>query len=372
MSVKNALQDSGFNQGNLEKWAESQSGAYYFYHVRDTALAGGAICLDIGAGTTDISVLSGAPARIVYHSSLQFAGRYLFRSIYKNYSLFANTPMNFGKMNDHQKNSLVDADMRNHGEDYLNNLVNITDQPNVAKALQIAQFAVAGIFYYLGGLVGLLKTRRIYKEDSLPAIYVGGNGARIFSWICGNTVVDMSNARMSVFKDMFEATFGLKGIFNLFLSPTPKSEVAYGMVANIVGADPDFFNPQLIANDIFGKEGADPLIADSVFAGDSFLLYGDARSHNKTEFISAYDIQKGLQINTVDELKVFAQRFNDNHFIWDNAHGINIDDLQLNNVRLAVLGEYAKQQQRGRVAAKEIFVEPIFILELKKFMEMLC
>ena len=119
---------------------------------------------------------------------------------------------------------------------------------------------------------------------------------------------------------------------------------------------------------IFGKDGADPLIADAVFAGDVFIKNNDPNPHKKTEFISAYDIQEGIQVKSVTELENFVKKFNANHQIWDLANSITISKSQLDNVRRAVSGIYAMQMTRN---VHDIFVEPVFILELKKFLEML-
>lgn len=374
MAVDDALLDTGFLMNTpITDRTESEASAYYFSNVGGAKLAGGSICLDIGAGTTDLSVVSGAPAKIVYHTSLPFAGRHLFRSIYKNYSLFANTQMTFGAMNEEQKNSLIDADIRKKSNAYLRNLVHITGKQDVEKALQIAQFATAGIFYYLGGLIGLLHSVGIYQEDTIPKIYIGGNGARIFSWICGGNLQPRSinlNPRMSVLNTVFNASSGLNGIFSIFLSHTPKAEVAQGMV-DPVAMDGGFvfFDKRAIANSIFGDQGADQLIADSVFAGETFFLKNDSNPHKKTEFISAYDIKNGVTINDVQELDNFVAKFNSDHNIWSPHNKVTINARQRNDVKISVLGAY--NSQIGR-AEDQIFVEPVFILELKKFVEMLC
>ena len=254
------------------------------------------------------------------------------------------------------------------------NLVNITGTQDVEKALQIAQFATAGIFYYLGGLIGLLHSVGIYQEDTIPKIYIGGNGARIFSWICGGNLQPRSinnlNPRMSVLNTVFNASSGLNGIFSIFLSRTPKAEVAQGMVDPVtMNGGFVFFDKRAIANSIFGDQGADPLIADSVFAGDTFFFNNDANPHQKTEFISAYDIKNGITINDVEELDTFVEIFNSDHNIWSPHNQVIMNARQRNDVKISVLGAY--NSQIGR-AENQIFVEPVFILELKKFVEMLC
>ena len=375
-AVNEALQDSGFTtQGVVPNhWAESHAAAYYFSNAGGFHLAGGAVCLDIGAGTTDITIISGMPPKIVFHTSLKFAGRYLFKSIYKNYDVFCNTvhrtqPLNFSTTNSERSDALIDADMRKHSRDYLDQLRIISGQRHVQKVLQIAQFAMAGLFYYIGGLIKFLHEKGIYKENNVPRIYIGGNGSRILSWICGGVFAN-NNPYMSVFKDIFVETSKLSLIygFNLFLSNTPKIEVARGMVENIKIDGATFFDPDAIAEALHGEDGKnDPLIADSVFAGDTFIL--NYKPHDKTNFISAYDIGKnGISIELADELKNLAQKFNSNRAIWDRGNPIDASESILANVSLAVYGFYASQFGQK---PEDISVEPVFILELKKFMEML-
>ena len=223
-AVQETMQDFGF-MPNLqpEYWQESKAVAYYFNELSGDYLSSGAICLDIGAGTTDISVISGYPSRIVYHTSLQFAGRYLFQSIYEHYDIFSPS-LDLKNLGKEQRNALIDADMRKYGDTYLYNLINITGRPDVQKVLQSAQFAVAGIFYYLGDLIKFLHEKGIYESDGVPDVYIGGNGARIFPWICGGKFSN-DNPYITVFQDMITNQSGLESPFGfrLILSNTPLS-----------------------------------------------------------------------------------------------------------------------------------------------------
>ena len=366
-AVNEVLQDSGFDTAPVvqapEYWPESKATAYYFSNLGGVHFAGGAVCLDIGAGTTDISVVSGHPARIVYHTSLQFAGRYLFRSIYKHYDIFAST-LNLNGMTGESRDALIDADMRKHSQNYQNGLKAMIVRNDVQEVLQLAQFAVAGIFYYIGGMVKLLHEIGVYESDSVPDVYVGGNGSRIFPWICGGTFTP-ANPYIEVFKDMLVDASGLSEVgFNIILSETPKVEVARGMTEDKPHHDALFFNQRQIAKDIFGGErGKDPLIANSVFAGDNFII-GD-RASKKTEFISAYDVAEGITVRNVDELRTFTAKFNESPNIW--AQKINISNTQFEWIKKTVQGAYADQVGR---APQNIFVESVFILEMKGAMSL--
>ena len=59
---------------------------------------------------------------------------------------------------------------------------------------------------------------------------------------------------------------------------------------------------------LFGKDkGRDILIANSMFAGDKFILKGE--THENTDFISAYDVADGIHVKKIDELKSFIRDF---------------------------------------------------------------
>ena len=363
-AVSEVMEDSGFSvHGNPEYWPESKAGAYYFGNLTEVGFSGGAVCMDIGAGTTDISVISGRPAHIVYHTSFKFAGRSLFKSIYKHYNLF-RPPLDFKQMNEEQRNAMIDADMRKHSGEYLEALINKTEDPNIEKVLQMAQFSVAGIFYYVGGIIGALRKKGLYQGNKLPRVYIGGNGSRIFSWICGG-VFAAENPYMVVFRDMLAEASGLSDNtgYSLILSETPKTEVACGMIGDTPPYHATFFDAAKIATDLFGDDGLDPLIANSMYAGDKFAC--EEKSHEKSTFISAYHVSKGVGIDSADELAVFAEKFNNKkHTIWGKKMGI--DTNALTNTALAVDNIFLGQTG---VDPDDIFVEPIFILELKKFLE---
>ena len=140
------------------------------------------------------------------------------------------------------------------------------------------------------------------------------------------------------------------------------------MVEDTPPNDAEFFDPITIADALFGDDGADSLIASSLFAGDAFISKNI--EHKKTDFISAYDINKGVKVNRVDELNNFLAKFNDRHHqIRADGNRISIDEDQQSDVSRSVSGVYANQIG---IPENDIFVEPVFILELKKFVEMLC
>ena len=126
-------------------------------------------------------------------------------------------------------------------------MANKTGLEPVKSVLQSVQFTTAGLFYYLGKILGFLRQSGLYKEKTLPDVYLGGNGSRIFSWISGGSDTT-KNPYLKVFEKMLEVASGLKGKKNLkfHVNKDYKVEVACGMIAQKPANDKDFFDEERI------------------------------------------------------------------------------------------------------------------------------
>lgn len=383
-TLQDVYKGSGFkinvNQ-EVEIWSESEASAWYFNKLNNTRgvnFTNSAICIDIGAGTTDISIISGQPAEIIYHTSIQYAGRYMFKSIYDHYELFFIPDPNvrdsekYKTLDDikavsdiEQRDALVDADMRLHSEMYLEDLPNKNGQESVKDVLQGAQFAVAGLFYYLGKLLQALREGGHYVDNNLPDIFVGGNGSRIFNWLTGGTVVK-DNPYLDVLAKMLRDASGLsrKGKFRLNFSEYPKVEVATGMIiATQMKSGSQFFDEQKINRALFHDKAKDPYICNSVLAGAEFI--DNDKQTEPLSFISAHDMSNGLRVESMNEFKNFITCFNNAPNLW--ADGIPFDDDTAEELIRQTNSFYISLHGKD---LKKIFVEPVFIVEMKYLLEM--
>lgn len=357
ISFQEICRESVDNAPNF--YSESKAAAYHFNKLDGKAgnFAQGAVCVDIGAGTTDISVISGNPPRIVYHTSIRYAARQLFKPIYDNYELFADEKIRGTFGDETQRLAVIDADLREHSERYLADLKFKTGREPIKNVLQMAQFATAGLFHYLGELVKILHDYGHYREKKIPHVFVGGNGARIFDWLTGGAELD-GNIYLDVLEKIFVAASGLAGYrkFNLHLSPQPKIEVAAGMIVERPANDDDFFDEARINREMFGE--ADELIYSAVLAGADFVQGGESQSAGS--FISAQDISEGVTIETVREFKTFAERFNAAQKLWSEGVTFDEEDLIRDANNFFV-------DKRGR-DVKTLLIEPVFVAEMKIFL----
>ena len=374
-AVESACENSGytFKPENIVSWSESKAGAYYFNRLNNkdggTNFAQGAVCIDIGAGTTDISVISGQPGRIIYHTSIQYAGRFMFKPLYDNYELFVDTDTaqamaSIALDDTEQLSAVMDAAMREHSENYIKTLSGKAEEEKVRDVLQGAQFAVAGLFYYIGKLLGRLHEDDHYIETKLPHIFVGGNGSRIFKWLTVGNRIE-GNKFLAVLENMLVKASGLdkNNRFYLDLSPRPKVEVASGMISNKPNNHETFFDENKIKADLFGED-ADKYIANAVLAGAEFLQ--DKEKFLADDFISAHDVSSGINVTSFTEFQRFVKEFNSSQDLW--SEGIPLDKNSVEDL-IRDTNSYFVDKKGQDVG--EIFLEPVFIVELKKLMEML-
>lgn len=356
----------------VEFHPESEALAYYFYNLNGDNL-NNSICIDIGAGTTDISVISGDPGRIVFHTSIQYAGRYMFNPIYENFSVFKENGVDYtAALTSKREQATLDLDMRDNSDTYIGALneilTNGVTKNKARRALQLAHLAVAGLFYYLGKILKALRNAKFYTSDMLPKVFVGGNGSRIFNWLRPN------KGCRAVLKEMLALASEWEkdkcGGFSLTLSGQPKVEVASGMISS---QDMDFYNEDGIKSDLSSKFSG-RYTKNAVIAGASFDVKGS--KHSAEDFLNETDIEQGIKVDAaLTEFVTFLSAFNkSSNGLYDG--NTLIADSTICNIYNATCGFYGNQQipngtepEKKEQKRKKISVEPIFIVELREFIK---
>lgn len=353
---------------------ESVATATYFNKLDGQAsnFVDGAICLDIGAGTTDISIISADPTpHISYHASAQYAGRIFFSAVFAwlEHFLEPRDRDELQKESDpDKKRAMLDSIMRDKSDEYLQKvnglLVGGGDNTRIVTSmLQIPQLAMTGLFYYTGIVLRLLREYEIFDRDVVPDIYVGGNGSRIFHWIEGAVDEhDPDDKHLKVLRRAILASSGLEDDgFAIHLSPRPKMEVAAGML--VKEDSTDWFNERRINRMLFGDD-PDEYTLNSLVAGESFEV-GD-ETVDAYEFMNAHDIKDKVRVSKLpyieDMVSVFNSRTGD---IWGKAIDITKFGRDL---RKNTSGYFANEQVKD---IDNIHVEPVFLVAMKVLIDKL-
>lgn len=349
------------------KQTESVATALYFVNHLNAATAVGAVFIDIGGSTSDISIWQ--DDQPVWQTSILLAGR----NIFSNYlwhnpdflSLFIGeaSPLPKHRQNKTDKMpyyALTDAVLRYNSDRIFGSLPVHAGSQKVKALRQHLALGISGLFYYVGSLLQHLMQIGVYRKE-LPNVYVGGNGSHIFRWLD----IDGEERINALYKAVFLQGAGWKDdqAFRVILSVEPKTEAAYGLVAdsNLQGGN----------------------LERQVLAGESFLAEGLIEGLNTTSADRGHDnAPQKLGWNTIltadaftktlyppqqlDRLADFVAAFN--HFA---SHQGLVSVVKFSNEEAKEVRQRLGQslsRYRGKTSAN-IVVEPIFIVALRHWLE---
>ncbi|MDZ8024842.1 MAG: hypothetical protein RMX65_031360 [Nostoc sp. DedQUE01] len=220
---------------NLEHLrTESLALAQYFADQEDYNLVN-ATCIDLGGGTSDISIWQNN--NLIHQCSIQLAGRDLFSQFLELNPKFLEQRLEI-KQGDWQGleqgnfNAKLDVFMRWESEKWLKTKRSfVEEEADFQGLLRLIAMGFAGLYYYVGTILGVLYDEKKYTINEITPVYIGGNGSRLLHWLAiggrfdRHSEVNQLLSRMlsqgSSFPDTEEITR---------LSTKPKDEVACGLV----------------------------------------------------------------------------------------------------------------------------------------------
>ena len=386
---KNVLQDTSqstglsFNNDNLQKKSESVASGHYFASnyfgnmARNQAnFDKGYVCIDIGGGTSDgsgwLTNKQQNPLRL--QNSLHFAGRDIFLRPLFHKTRFLRDPLNISdelvkkleilSQSDSEERFFMQADTiisRHLKERELVKLfTDHKENVDLQKFSQLIALGLSGIIYYIGLSLKYLKEQGNNYPNSLPDIFVGGNGSRLFHWVAGGSFANNPLASY-IFTEMLMAGAGgnFANInFQVVISTHPKTEVAKGLVLNNLYTT----NPASIDSENN---------SELCIAGESFRFNNN--SHDWKTPIKEEHIKPNERITVInlDNFKNFIDTFNQK-VEYLGRQGLKLpkviyNDALINTVSNEV-NQYFEQVSR-QASAQAAVVEPLFIVALKGFLK---
>lgn len=264
--IDNNVLLTGINSVMLAPLSESVASAECFLKGGATSdkpatTASGAIFVDIGGSTSDISIWD--DNSLCLQLSLRYAGRDIFLDylwkhleVFQVFSIDTKILEKIKQSNNKDKFwAQADSILRINSEKIFRALPAHLDDVRIARLIQHLAIGLSGLFYYLGLCIKYLTEKKAYS-GRVPNIYFGGNGSQMFNWLSGGANINNAHPFAELFEKVFTAATGegLNGVLDLWMSVKPKHESAYGLVCP----------PELQATN--GK--------DIVIAGESFTQNG--------------------------------------------------------------------------------------------------
>lgn len=347
-------------QEEFPYYSESIAAARYFANEKEisAALPRGAVFIDVGGSTSDISIWGGNN-ELMMQTSLLFAGRDIFAYPLLEKTglleaLISSVELNMLNRDILKKNRMafcaqLDAIISTKSDKIMRKLPHYSSEANMRELKQLMGLAFSGLIYYVGLIIKSSPDSRKYIED-VPNIYFGGNGSRLLHWLSSGGDFNADSADNRLLKAIFRESYGLsqEKSFEIRISPQPKAEVACGLVRD---------ETQLkYNNDIEG----------CFISGESFLGENDKQYDWRTE-ISTSVMKSGIKLTqNQEQFKNFLKVFD------VNAGPLGILQIEANDEILEKTRHQVNQALANIQSQKEsgMRIEPIFILELKEFLKL--
>jgi hypothetical protein len=359
---------TGLQRGEVSSEPESIAAAKFFASTRQSkdatgAFATGAVCIDIGGETSDISIWQ--YNKLYWQASLRLAGRRVLLDILKENPEFLENfdvnPSDIKLLKDASKKKTSDfyaqADAwiaesinsraQNDRQNWWQHLEIYTGEPQVKTFVQLIALGISGLLYYIGLILKRLSQTENF-ERRMPSVYIGGNGARILHWLANGKFESDEISKTRLKQILLDASGFDTDLnrFDLEISKSPKEEAAYGLVQAETFLD--------WAQDQLGKT--------DVLAGETFIENGEKRAW--TEILTPERLASGL--DTTEELgriRDFVESFNKSG--W-SGEKITLDQ----RTHDFILAQLQNTFQKFRNDTPEnLRIEPLFILALKFLLE---
>jgi len=334
---------------------ESLAAARFFSAHKNMPLTK-CVCVDIGGGTSDIAVWR--EQEVVFHSSLQLAGRRIFLTpllhrpeVLNNFQLEETLLDRLKDMAGKDENSFfaqADVLLNKHGEKMLSALPKAHGEPLVKEFLQFVKLGLSGLFFYVGSALSAALqngTEKIYMG-------VGGNGARLLDWCAYGSFAADSGIDRHLRKILAESSGFPADRFVIKTSgkDSYKAEVGYGLV--MVSDGDGLKEPEALQS----RQG--------IMAGEDFVTQGVR--HDWHEFMTSDMMLNDL---SVPELKRFSQFLTVIGKEENKALGGSGLDNVINQVRDLVNQDLRGLSRDQTKRVGNVRLEPLFILSLKKFLK---
>ena len=319
-----------------------------FFGGKLGGFANGAVCIDIGGETSDISIWQ--DNTLCWQTSIRFAGRHIFLDLLKHKPNFLKdvgvteagipalrNPNGFYS----QADTLIDASINNSPKDLKAKFGIYGGKIKATPFVPLIGLGISGLFYYVGLILNYLRTEIGFRK-TMPNIYIGGNGSRILHWLANGEFKPDSDS-CGHLKDILLTASGFdpKSLFDLEITPKPKHEAAAGLVdeRTILKSTERQFD--FLAGEVFTENGKD---------------------YEWTELLTAERLGNGLRSgDKLVEIETFIEKFNAGlGKVLDQP--IYFDAVLKHKLIGGLNGDL---QNLAFTSPRERIVEPLFILVLK-------
>lgn len=250
--IRHQLNKKG-GEGGLQ--TEAVAFASYFGNFQNRQMVHTS-CLDIGGGTTDISIWQ--ENRLIHQVSVPYAGRDISSQLLRRKPSFVKSlfpPSLTSEIHDDEARARQDRNFTSrldnimrYGSDELlaGRLDMLANQPSplqvpLQQFLSLLAVSYGGLYHYLGQVLKVLRQEGKLSRNTPTPVYVGGNGGRLLNWIDASSHFQRDGEIDRLLESLQVKSSGCApGRASSSLSDAYKDETACGLISEGVNLSGDF------------------------------------------------------------------------------------------------------------------------------------
>jgi len=341
----------------LNSEIESVSSAKYFIETRKGSFGMLSVLIDIGGGTTDISIWEGGSLKC--HASLLLAGRKMLLEYLRNNPNLTNkifpkeqkpstsSTFDYYRSIEYQLHKIENESIQNPIRD---RLINISEESDFQELKRYIALGISGIIYYVSLCLNKLQSGNDISKKQLD-LYFAGNGARLLDWL-SHGIYDTSSPINNLFKMLLLDNNVVEQSDNIhfMISEKPKAECSYGLICDQARID-------LSRKDKVRE----------VISGENFKM--DKVAHEWKKSLSVSDLkERTIEVSELINFKKFFSGFKN----YTNSPNSVISPLICNeDYLIASVTSRVNDNLRSYIDQdiRKINLQPIFILALDSLLE---
>lgn len=367
-SINIAFSDEEKVNSTAKYRPESLSSALYFAQGQKTSFTENVVTIDIGGGTSDISIWQNL--NLIWRNSFQLAGRdVLIKYLSSNLPLVKEI-----SGNDELLQSTFDdlETIKDDPEKIRNGIELLVNSPEFSKAFSsrfeivsgsdtgkklrdVSEIALSGILYYIANVINFLVDTGHFNKSlsSGLKICLGGKASSLYKIIFQD-----EEEQAGISKLMQKATKGIFKSIAFEFTQFPKHEVSYGLLVNTEGA-----------TDLNVKEKS-----NEVVLGEQVTI-----GKNSSSLLSQLDPnEKTWRISKLTELENYLELLQSSCKIKPNITAKFKNDM-IGSMNAELVNTKARMQKLiedstaggGEITKDELMknsavTEPLFIISLKE------
>jgi len=367
---------------------------------------GAAVCLDVGGGTTDISIWYDGD--IVHSASVLLAGRQIADYLMGNtqlrellFSQEAAVALEDGAQQSETKfASRLNSVLRREGPDVQKLVAKHGTRDEVRRLRQIIAFQFGALAYYSAALVGAVEQTPegrgivdwISDDNKEFKLHWGGNAAKLLSWVDHGGNYKKDGVAAKVLTAMtFNALQNLDDLqvssdrLGQVMSPDHKSEAAGGLSVMQLGkyaeqavGDGESADPMAMPGDVGEAENdasekqGDDRGSEGVVCGEAIQLTNGAAGFtdvisNGVLFDDGRTTYEGTDLEHLSQFMEMINYFGTNFGLFSEGMRIELTDSEKRKIAREIRESFKEARS---LPEKQRVVEPVFIMEVKALLSL--